>query len=319
MTYEQAFQIGSIIDGTIRRRYVEIFTKDGTKLFSIQYSKATEQVRLSKDETAFVRLDKADKNNASTYVMLRDPFNKGDREVMLDISLPVVSTGTRSTDKHVPAQLTDEGREVIIDACKNVTYYRWLLFKNYDWVIRIYKTYASGKSEMMDEYYDIPEWMTAKAKGKRTMRLVNDIRDRWCKFHNVSVTGGTLESGAYQYEAVQEAPEEAKAIVEYQRSVSPIEIPDKVGFNYHWTMDRRAVIKPNYVELIETLEKTKTVYVLPEALDWQPINIDNATIDTTDEDGKSITINLDNAIDAAEQRLKQAKTLLLASGLTVLI
>ena len=84
---------------------------------------------------------------------------------------------------------------------------------------------------------------------------------------------------------------------------------------YHHEIEKEDAIAPKYRRLSEILEKRETVYIRPLAFDWAPLNIENATI--TNENGEIVNLNI--AVEQAENKLKQAKTLLALSAAATLI
>lgn len=54
------------------------------------------------------------------------------------------------------------------------------------------------------------------------------------------------------------------------------------------------------------------------AIDWMPTKIDNIVITETDKNGNTREVKLEDALEAARKKMENAKTLLLASGGTLL-
>lgn len=94
------------------------------------------------------------------------------------------------------------------------------------------------------------------------------------------------------------------AFSKYKGSNNPVNDRNWYNTNKRWE------------ELHAALEADNTFYVKECAIDWCPTNIHNVTV--TDPTTGQL-IRLSDAIAAAEERLQKAKTLLIASGLTVFI
>ena len=83
---------------------------------------------------------------------------------------------------------------------------------------------------------------------------------------------------------------------------------------YHYEIRTEAAISPKYIELSEILETRGTVYIKPDAFEWYALDIENAIVTETDEDGNEIDINLGDQLAEAERQLNIAKAALIAAG-----
>lgn len=88
--------------------------------------------------------------------------------------------------------------------------------------------------------------------------------------------------------------------------------------NYHYEVETENVISPKYQRLSEILEQRETVYIKPDAFDWQPADCANAEIVVT-ENGKTYSVKLTDRIEEARKKVKQAETLLYAAATTILL
>ena len=83
---------------------------------------------------------------------------------------------------------------------------------------------------------------------------------------------------------------------------------------YHHEIRTEVVISPKYITLSEILEERGTVYIKPDAFDWHALDVENATVTETDENGNEVQINLGDKLKEAEQQLNIAKAALIAAG-----
>lgn len=76
---------------------------------------------------------------------------------------------------------------------------------------------------------------------------------------------------------------------------------------------------PIYQKLISIINSGEPIYIKPDAFEWYATDITNVTVETTDPNGKAVTINLDEAIAAAKKKMDDAKRALLLVGVTNVI
>ena len=83
----------------------------------------------------------------------------------------------------------------------------------------------------------------------------------------------------------------------------------KENDKWYYEYEVETVTHPKYQELIDIINSKGVVYIKPDAFDWEPLDIENATVVvTTDEEEKEI--RLDDALADAKRKLDQAKAIL---------
>lgn len=88
---------------------------------------------------------------------------------------------------------------------------------------------------------------------------------------------------------------------------------------YHYEFEEEKVINPRYEQLISILQSRDTVYIKPDAFDWEATNINNATITQKDENGNEIQVNLNDQLEAARKRMETAKAILATAATLTII
>ena len=89
--------------------------------------------------------------------------------------------------------------------------------------------------------------------------------------------------------------------------------------SYHHEVRSEKVTNPRFERIIKIIESGEPIYIKPAAFEWNPLDIENATIIEKGENGEEYELNLDDAIAAAEERLNRAKAILIAAGFTNII
>lgn len=79
------------------------------------------------------------------------------------------------------------------------------------------------------------------------------------------------------------------------------------------------MLQPRYEKLLEILGTTREVLIKPAAFDYEPTDINNATVTEYDEDGNPISITLNDKLKEKTAALNKAKAILVAAGVTSLI
>ena len=349
MTYDKAFEIGSVIEGTVSKTYAEIFTEDGTKLFSIQRGDTT----ISKEvQPLSIELDRLGGIGRNVAIAFENPLGV---PVKIDIDIPMVTTSYKlkknhasrnlsikpkqgDFETHVAVQLTKEGREVIIDACKNVGVYKYILWKTWKYKTVVYKIYLQGDVVKLGHFF------TTNFGGNGLFMMQNPeivqgfndlvIKDfgQKVQFNSKQDESGVLKTitvgrpgmeGSFYYMCKQE-PNTDKESDRLQDSYDPFDVDDMNGstawrnknhINYTYYQTYEMVLKPHYVKLLEVLETLGTVYVRKDAFNWQPTNTNASTV-TNDE---GVEIRLDDALEYAKKKVENAKAILAMAATTIII
>lgn len=85
--------------------------------------------------------------------------------------------------------------------------------------------------------------------------------------------------------------------------------------DYHHEIESERVISPKYVRLAEVLQNRETVYIKPDAFEWNPTDTRNASV--VGPNGKAV--NLEDKLAAAKKKVETAKALLVGAGATIFI
>ena len=143
MIYNEAFKIGSKIEGTIKCTYATIYDKDGNNLFSIQSSKTLYGVTWKNNDDSNLENAIVTQLSADLYFCDCVSFNYGRSDLRGRISAPIpfVQADTQITLKPsrskknkdsgaplVPAILTPYAIELLLEACKNFRTYKWYVY-----------------------------------------------------------------------------------------------------------------------------------------------------------------------------------------------
>ena len=192
-----------------------------------------------------------------------DAYSDAELKGGITFDLPFVTIDQISSDRLVPATLTETAIEVIKKACEKVRVTKFIVEKVID----------KDKVDTQDASH--PGGKSASHVGERTIvketyYLSPSEKDEW------------LHDRTTQY--------------------------------YHYEIRTEAVISPKYIALSEILETRGTVYIKPDAFDWHPLDVENATVTETDANGNTVEVNLIDKLKAAEQQLNVAKAALIAAG-----
>lgn len=291
MTYEEALQIGSKIDGYVKCTFAILYGEGG--VFSMQhkalgsrytqydyvrdnanaYFEGGEITDAPEEYVDFGERQPAGKDYGSNYneygITTEYNFN-----ILLDIPLLTATLEEKQEDGYIPCKLTAEAARIIAHVAhkhKRVKYFVYRVYdRDYMYDNRV--IYKAGESALILETYtkpnmDSPDWQP---------RYVN----------------GYVSTGANPY----------------------MDVANRI---YHYELVTGSVNSDSYDALMEACNNYKTAvwYVRPDAIDWIPTRIDNATV--VGADGKEIP--LDVAIDEARKKMENAKSLLIAAGAASLI
>ena len=122
MEYREALHIGSKADGVIKCTYATIHDAQGKALFSMQNVNAQCYIE-QKEEDDYGR-DITIMQLAPDVYFANNPGFQG----TITIKIPLVQVDTISdNNRFVPAKLTEEAKELIINACRNVKTERYII------------------------------------------------------------------------------------------------------------------------------------------------------------------------------------------------
>lgn len=122
MEYREALHIGSKADGVIKCTYATIYDAQGNKLFSLQNVNAQYYIE-QKEEDDYGR-DITITQLAPDVYFANNPGFQG----TITMKIPLVQVDTISdNNRFIPAKLTAEAKELIINACRNVKIERYII------------------------------------------------------------------------------------------------------------------------------------------------------------------------------------------------
>lgn len=122
MEYREALHTGSKADGVIKCTYATIYDAQGKALFSMQNVNAQYYIE-QKEEDDYGR-DITIRQLAPDVYFANNPYFQG----TITIKIPLVQVDTISDNKRfVPAKLTADAKELIINACRNVKTERYII------------------------------------------------------------------------------------------------------------------------------------------------------------------------------------------------
>ena len=200
------------------------------------------------------------------------------------VEFPVVKSDLNVGDeKFVPVRLTDAGKETLLKLLSRYQRSRKIVKTN------IYVECHNKVAMPWNNVYNPTEWTVGQVKKVRVIEGSKQysVRAQFYSNHNLR-----LEN--------------------YDTTDYPL---NPIWFRYYW--DEEISYEPieEIEDLLRVIENKEECYVLASAIDWAPLNIENATI--TDENGEIVNLNI--AVEQAENKLKQAKTLLALSAAATLI
>lgn len=265
MRYREALNIGKRAEGTIMCTFATIYDANGKGLFSMQ---RVQQINVVNWKGGY-----SDDNSWSDALIVPTGDNvyftdggyhgdvnantDGELKGGITFDLPFVTIDQISSDRLVPATLTETAIEVITKACENVKVTKYIIERVWD---AQKPTNTPGGSPAVG----------SRTIVKETYYLSPSEKREW------------LQERTTQY--------------------------------YHYEIRTEVVISPKYIALSEILETRGTVYIKPDAFNWHPLDVENATVTETDENGNTVEINLIDKLKAAEQQLNVAKAALIAAG-----
>lgn len=134
MEYREALHTGSKADGVIKCTYATIYDAQGKALFSMQNVNAQYGVTYE----GGYREGESTKQDMIITQLTPDVYfadsgfggvTSGDADIRggITMKIPLVEIITISNERLVPAKLTTEGAKLIINACKDVRAYRYII------------------------------------------------------------------------------------------------------------------------------------------------------------------------------------------------
>lgn len=350
MTLQEALTIGSKAEGSIKATYVILYNEKGERLFSLQNTNAQYNISdLIEENGKVLAGDIAIIHTADPKTLLfRDvklTAKKGIGDVedvneldMTPYRLPVVKASVYNLNRSRmnPVTLTPEAREIILEKIMPKTqYYRleveYDVFKNGI----LSKTPDEHRTEVLYEgyvpfvqtnWYDgaghksVKGWNNLYKKYKKQdhfMRSIAYVLGRYLyvkRKYNANTSNGLwystewvklMENGGIEAYLKMIQDEKAyKWLIKYQKKYPEIYV------NVTLKPYVETKVAAPYAKLAEIIKDNGTLYAKPVAFDWSAIDLKNATVES--EDGTEI--NLDDAIQAAQEELQQAKNMLYLAG-----
>lgn len=291
MRYDEAFKIGTKIEGYVKCAYAEVwlpkvveldFAKEKfDKAFALQgqhyrtnQQKADWEEELQKMQGVGYMSEDADVINFVTEIPVavateRVQYQKGER---------------------VPVKLTKQCRETIIKKINKPNYWQ-----NKYFVYKVYTKDQNGKY-LYDE------------NGNFTGTIKKGYKEK--------VYEGWQKPDMTEYKSeLNKLHEEMKPDMPIEAFVgSGILLGKSTKCDYFYKMEYKREVNDTYYALIEAIKADATFYVKPCALDWVPMDVTNMTYVI---DG--VALNLDDALALAYKKMQNAKHLCIGAGLTTLI
>lgn len=305
MRYREAYKIGSVCDGMIQCTFATIYDETGRGLFSLQ--------RIHAQKGVYYKTDDGNWNDETTWndaiITQLSPnlyfasyqhkdINAGDAELRggVTFDFPLVTINEISNKRLVPAYLTDEAIELIQQACENMRVTKYTIYRVLDNVNLTDQTVLPGDMAITSDELTMT--------GDKRLKVRKRPDDRVMYNGNMYVKG---EDGKYRHK-----------IAEQYYAPNTNVLQGNATADYHYEVETENVISPKYQRLSEILEQRETVYIKPDAFDWQPADCANAEIVVT-ENGKTYSVKLTDRIEEARKKVKQAETLLYAAATTILL
>lgn len=223
MTYKEALHIGSKADGVIKCTYATIHDAQGNRLFSLQNMDAEYGVTYKSGYADTMEQEMKRKKEDWILTQLTPDIyfadsgfggvTSGDADIRggITMKVPLVEITTISDARLVPAKLTTEGAKLIINACKNVVAYRFVikaiatLQDGTETTTTIQTTYTKPTKEQLDKIQAAKKvrkvWVeTEKVTNPRYEKLaevINKNQTIYIKpaafdWHPVDITNATI-------------------------------------------------------------------------------------------------------------------------------
>lgn len=333
MTYEQIRNIDPKAEGKIKATYAMLYNKEGKKLFALQREDCGFNESLKPDvslifpagKNSYFVADKASLN------LQKEQANSGEKKIsasenVIDFrwDMPVVKA-IGADGERIQVRLIKEAVELIrtktekpkytwykvLASCEKVNWGDWFSAKEID-AQTIYEGYDYPANDVLDQttigkqslkklIYDVSRKFSNKGKG-------GSARSRFLQEVNKIYNGDQFEVIKWLAEKgyISAADNELKA--KYPTIYFDIKTI--------LTMDQ-SKYSPEYEELLSKLDTNSIFYVNPNAFDWNATTVNNATIER-EENGKVISVNLDDAINEAKEKYDKAKAILAVAGSTII-
>lgn len=201
MTYNEAFKIGSKIEGRIKCTYMTIYDNQHNNLFSIQQSKALYGMNFKNGDDSHLDNAIVTQLTDSLYwcdcVSLR--YGGSDLRGRISISIPIVQADTQIALKPtiskknkdsgaplIPAILTPYAKKLLIEACEKFRAYKWYIYVTAinptggTYTKCIGEQYSKPTKEMIDnfarKYRSVPKVVLKNVMDRRAEKLVNLLK-----------------------------------------------------------------------------------------------------------------------------------------------
>lgn len=281
MRYDEAFKIGSKVEGYVKCTYAMLHLPEFGKLFSIQGTQ-----------------------HRSNWRELAEPIGKvkPDETAFLIAEAPIVIATERvqyKPNEWVPVQLTKECMQAIISK----------IFKPNYWETK----YTITRVWLKEHHTTVTKWEDGKPVNRDV--LLNKV------FGTEKIYEGFKKPDLSKYEPTQDTEvygikygeiEKTPNVALRAKILGAAESGDIPAYFYR--VESKRVVGDAYYALIDGIKNGATFYVKPQAIDWVPVDVNNATVLM---DG--VELNLDDALALAYKKMQDAKHLCLAAGLTTLI
>lgn len=345
MTYEEAFKIGSVAEGTILATCAEFWDTDGRKLFSFQRANSSVIIEDTPDipkvvvdgkELAIVSFANSFKLVDFNKLSLNDTKAMAIKgEAQLDIDFPIVRAAYYTEPKNgkVPVYLLpdaiDELRRRVLHKERyyyvDVTYYR---VENGNWL--------SAPKKITERLYEGRTYKSQKVFSKKAQEgtVWADILEfdlgrvawfAWGKPKRISSGSRTykefckiFDTGNYE-EALKYLVSQKWKYLETAKNDQGELLFPYINFGGFFTEGEKEGYSEKYQIVNEKLKRGSVFMVKTAAFDWFATNIDNATIATTDANGKTINLPVADYLAQAKAKMDRAKTLIAAAGAATIL
>lgn len=294
MNYADAFKIGSKCDGYIKPNYAyaAVYTKKGsvyTKIFSIQKSDVNKKKKIS--GVGLIEVDKSKITipaitRTQVFTDTKAAFESKDMQIEIDKSNGAVAELEYELPIVVASRYDSNPSFVPVN----------LTDKGLEVIIeKLKKINTTNGSTATKKQYSV-YWLTKKRIGGKR--------------------GKYIDEKVYLIKETYKIPE-----IKQEDGFVSLYLNGVLYGKYEKIMyiESKDVIQPKYDALIESLNTDGILYVKPGDFDWIAADIKNATTTTTTEDGKTIEINLNDAIEAARKRMETAKAILATAATLTII
>lgn len=337
MTYEQIRNIDPKAEGKIKATYAMLYNKEGKKLFALQredcsyleslvVGKGIEDMSLilpSAGKNTYFVLDTKDALAAQRGETILTDFGAYNKSTLIETQkgekisasehvidfrwdMPVVKA-TGVSGKRIPVRLIKEAVELIRKKTDR---------PKYTW----YKVLVSCKKVKWGDWFHPQDVINAAIYEGYEYPNDNVLAQSTIGKHSISSLLSLIDYPGRLLSILKN--DEADAL-RYLATGGYITNENKIFPEVYYDIQTPVIsmdetrYSSEYEELLSKLDTNSIFYVNPNAFDWNATTVNNATVER-EENGKVISVNLDDAINEAKEKYDKAKAILAVAGSTII-